>query len=105
MSRCYKPDSFLNLMKAEGHHFSDASEEGYGQCSYLRLIGKFETIHCSLLIGKSRVSSMKYISILRLELTAATLSIKMSKLIKRELDIEDYGDILDRQQGHLGLHQ
>ena len=90
VSRCYKPDSFLNLMKAEVHHFSDASEEGYGQCSYLRLISKFETIHCSLLIGKSRVSSMKYISILRLELTAATLSIKMSKLIKRELDIEDY---------------
>ena len=33
---------------------------------------------------------MKYISIPRLELTAATLSIKISKLIKRELDIEDY---------------
>ena len=89
MSRCYKPDNFDNVMKAEVHHFSDASEEGYGQCSYLRLIDEFETIHGSLLIGKSRVSPIKYVSIPRLELTAATLSIKMSKLIKRELDIED----------------
>ena len=71
-------------MKAEVHHFSDASEEGYGQCSYLRLINEFGTIHCSLLIGKSRVSPIKYVSIPRLELTAATLSIKMSKLIKNE---------------------
>ena len=90
MSRCYKPDNFDNVMKAEVRHFSDASEEGYGQCSYLRLINKFGTIHCSLLIGKSAVSPTKYVSIPRLELTAATLSIKMPKLIKRELDIEDY---------------
>ena len=77
-------------MKAEVHHFSDASEEGYGQCSYLRLIDEFGTIYCSLLIGKSRVSPIKYVSIPRLELTAETLSIKMSKLIKKELDIKDH---------------
>ena len=59
-------------MKAEVHHFSDATEEGYSQCSYLRLIDEFGTIHCSLLIGKSRVSPIKYVSIPRLELTAAT---------------------------------
>ena len=90
VNRCYKPDNFGNVMKAEVYHFSDASEEGYGQCSYLRLIDKFGTIHCSLLIGKSRVSPIKYISIPRLELTAATSSIKMSKLLKKALDIKDY---------------
>ena len=42
------------------------------------------------MIGKSRVNLVKYLSIPRLELTAATLSIKMSKLIKKELHIEDY---------------
>ena len=36
VSRCYKPDNFGNAMKAEVRHFSNASEEGYGQCSYLR---------------------------------------------------------------------
>ena len=90
VNRCYKPGNFGKVMKAEVHLFSDASEEGYGQCSYLRLIDEFGTIDCSLLIGKSRVSPIKYVLIPRLELTAATLSIKMSKLIKKELDIKDY---------------
>ena len=35
----------------------------------------------------------KYVSIPRLELTAATLSIKMSKLIKRELELNDVASI------------
>ena len=77
-------------MKAEVHHFFDTSEEGYAQCSYLRLINEFGTIQCSLLIRKSRVSPIRYVSIPRLELTAATLTIKLSKLIKKELNIEDY---------------
>ena len=49
-----------------------------------------KVIHCSLMIEKSRISSIKDVSVLRLELTAATLSINMSNLIKKELDIEDY---------------
>ena len=77
-------------MKEEVHHFLDESEEGYGQCSFLRLFDEVWTIHCSLVIGKSRVNLVKYLPIRRLELTAATLSIKMSKLIKKELHIEDY---------------
>ena len=90
MSRCYKPDNFINVIKAEVHHFSGTSEEGYDQCSYLRFIDEFRTIHCALLIGKSRIGPVKYVSIPRLELTVATLSIKMSKLIKKELNIKDY---------------
>ena len=42
------------------------------------------------MIGKSRVNLVKYLSIPRLELIAATLSIKMSKLTKKELHTEDY---------------
>ena len=61
-------------MKAEVHHFLDASEEGYGM-AYVHISG-------SLLIGKSRVNPIKYIPISRFELTAATLSIKMSKLME-----------------------
>ena len=30
VNRCYKPDNFINVMKAETHHFSDVIEEGYG---------------------------------------------------------------------------
>ena len=39
------------------------------------------------MIGKSRVTPEKYVSIPRLELTTATLSIKISQLIKRELEL------------------
>lgn len=38
VSRCFKLKETENLKKAELHHFSDASTEGYGQCSYLRLV-------------------------------------------------------------------
>ena len=66
----------ISMFQKGDLNFSDASEEGYGQCSYI--IDDFGTIHCSLLIGKSIVSPIKYVSVPRLELIAATLSIKMA---------------------------
>ena len=44
-------------------------------------------IHCCLIFGKSRVTPVKYVSIPRLELTPATLSVKISMMLKEELDI------------------
>ena len=39
ISRCFKPESFGRVTRAEPHHFADASQEnGYGTVSYLRLI-------------------------------------------------------------------
>ena len=52
------------------HHFSDASELGYGQCSYIRMVNETGRIHCSLLLEKSRVVHKKFMSIARLELQA-----------------------------------
>lgn len=91
MSRCYKPDHFGNVMKAEVHHFFKQKwRRIYSQCSSPRITGKFRSTQCSLLIGKSRVSPIKYVLFVRLKLTAAILSIKISTLIKKELVIEDY---------------
>ena len=77
ISRCIKPAGFGEIKRSSIHHFSDASEGGYGQSSYLRLENDQGKIHCVLLIGKSRVIPLKYISIPRLELIAATLSVKV----------------------------
>ena len=61
---------------------------GYGQASYLRLVDNHGKIHCTLLIGKSRVAPVRYVSIPRLELTAATVSGKVSKMLHKELNAE-----------------
>ena len=75
------------LKRSSIHHLLDASEGGYRQSSYLRLENDQGKIHFVLLIGKSRVSPLKYISIPRLEQIAATLSVKISLLLRRELEI------------------
>ena len=42
---------------------SDASECGYGQATYLRMVNDLEEVHPSLIFGESRVASVKYVSI------------------------------------------
>ena len=78
--RCIKPRMFGKIVETSLHHFSDTSEKGYGQCSYRRLVNDEGKIHCSLLVGKSRVTPKKFSSTPRLEL-AAVLSVKMTCLI------------------------
>ena len=41
------------------NNFSDASEIGYGQCSYLRVADENETMHYSLIRGKAMVAPKK----------------------------------------------
>ena len=56
------------------------SETGYGKAKYLRSTAVY---------WKSRVTTAKYVFIPRLEITATTLLIKMSHLIKKELELND----------------
>ena len=79
-SRCIKPHMFGKMVETSLHHFWDASEQGYGQCSYIRLVNDEGKIHCSLLVGKSRVTPDNFLPIPKLELTTAVLSVKMTCL-------------------------
>ncbi|XP_041472758.1 uncharacterized protein LOC121422022 [Lytechinus variegatus] len=91
--RCYKPKNFGSVKHAELHHFSDASQNGYGQCSYLRLVNEEGELSCSLVIAKSRVTPLKHQTIPRLELAAAVISTKMSAFLRKELtyhEIREY---------------
>ena len=72
-------------MRTELHHFSDASVKGYGQCSYVRMIDEQQRIHCTLVMGKSRVALLKPVTIPRLELTAAVCSVRIRQQLRREL--------------------
>ena len=89
IQRCLKPAGFGEVVTAELHHFSDASTSGYGQCTYLRLLNRDSKVHCSLIIGKSRVAPLKHVTIPRLELVAALVSVKISALLQRELEYEN----------------
>ena len=57
--RCFKTQEMNNLKGIELHHFSDASTEGYGQCTYLRLVDASNRVDCSLAMGKARVDPFK----------------------------------------------
>jgi len=83
--RCYKPMDFGIVSTVELHHFADSSAEAYGACSYLRLTSKQGSIHCSLLIGKCRLSPLKVLSIPKLELTAAVLAVRLDIMVRKEL--------------------
>ena len=85
--RCFTPDGFGEVQRAELHHFSDASSQGYGQCSYIRLLSK-DKVHCSLVMGKARVAPTKIVTITRLELTAAVTSAAVSNMLREELELK-----------------
>ena len=79
-----------DIKAIEFHHFSDASFKGYGQCSYARYVYQDDSVSCSLIIAKSRVSPLKPVTVPRLELTAAVLSVKASVFLNSEMD---YGSV------------
>ena len=85
IQRHVAPKEFGDIVSRELHHFSDASFSGYGQCSYLRIVNARGEVFCTLIMGKSRVTPMKTITIPRLELTAALVSVKIRNLLISEL--------------------
>jgi len=92
IQRCYLPEGFKEVQKYELHHFSDASVTGYGECTYLRAISASKQIHCSLVMGKARVAPTKVTTVPRLELSAAVVAVRISDMLKRELEIKDAQD-------------
>ena len=85
--RCVIPDEFVDGA-IELHHFCDASEVGYGACTYVRAINRRGQIHVSLLISKNRLAPVKPVTIPRLELLAAVVASNLDCVVRRELDIE-----------------
>ena len=91
VDRCLIPGNFGQCISLQLHHFCDASQEAYGTVSYLRLVNDRGVIHCSFLLGRSRLAPIRYMTIPRLELSAAVMAVKMHCLLQRELRL-DIGD-------------
>ena len=86
VNRCLKPSHLNIIVNTQLHHFSDASQYGYGVATYLRLTDITGQRSCQLLFAKSRLAPMKAVTIPRLELTAATLAVKVHRYVQSELD-------------------
>ena len=88
MPRCFKPEGFGRVARAELHHFADASQEhGYGTASYLRLINGQGNIRCSFVLGESPVRPLSgAVTVPKLELAAATLATRINEVVTKELE-------------------
>ena len=87
IDRCLIPRDFGECVDAQVHHFSDASEKGFGSVAYLRLTNAEGRIWCSFLCGKARVAPLKAITIPRLELVAAVMAVRINKRIEKAMDL------------------
>ncbi|XP_066600735.1 uncharacterized protein [Prorops nasuta] len=70
------------------HGFCDASKLGYGACIYLRSIDAKGNISVRLICSKSRVASLKEITIPRMELNGALTLARLYKEIRSIITIQ-----------------
>ena len=89
IQRCYRSRDLGKVVGTTLHCFSDASFTGYGVACYLRMVDAVGRVEVSLVMGKARVSPLKPTTVPRLELTAATVSVKLAALLVEELKIPE----------------
>jgi len=87
LPRCYFKDGSTNARSLQLHHFSDASEIGYGTVTYLRKESTDGKVECAFVMAKSRTAPLQYVSVPRLELQAATVAVRVHSLLLKELDL------------------
>ncbi|XP_068760402.1 uncharacterized protein [Montipora capricornis] len=89
LARCLKPAEFGVADVTELHHFADTSQIAYGAVSYARFVNEERNaVHCSFLVGKSRLAHVKPMTIPRLELSAAVVAVKLDRTLREELEIK-----------------
>lgn len=80
--RCLKPVN--SVEDPDLVTFSDASTDAFGACSYLRwklIDGTYTSV---LVAAKNRVSPLKVLSIVRLELSAAVIAKRLAEFLEKE---------------------
>ncbi|XP_073237808.1 uncharacterized protein [Porites lutea] len=87
VERCLRPKNFGRIVSSQLHNFSDASGEGYGAVTYLRVVNEAGNVHCAFLMGKSRQTPQKSVTIPRLELSAAVVATRLNKMMQHELAV------------------
>jgi hypothetical protein len=85
--RCLKVDDPSSVVM-ELHHFSDTSQVAYGSCTYLRSVNRSGVVSFNLVMSKSRVAPLKSVTIPRLELQAAVLSVSLDRVVRNAMSLE-----------------
>ena len=75
------------LLQLDG--FSDASEVAYGRVVYLTIMGCNDSVSTSLVIAKTKVASIKCITVPRLELCGAVLLARLLHRVAKVLEISE----------------
>ena len=79
----------LQTLNIELHGFSDASSKAYATSVYLRILNQdLNNAYVCLLIAKSKVAPVKYVSIPRLELCGAALLAKFLRFLMETMSLE-----------------
>ena len=86
VERCFKPRDFGEVESCQLHLFSDASEVAYSAAAYLRMVNNNVDVHCSFVMGKSRLSPLKPVTIPRMKPSAAVLSTRLDRMIRVEIE-------------------
>ena len=74
-----------SIQKTALHVFCDASQDAYDACAYLRHSFTDDTVECSLIAGKGRVSALKLLSICRLELMGVLVAVRLAETLVKEM--------------------
>ncbi|XP_068712986.1 uncharacterized protein [Montipora foliosa] len=86
--RCYFSRADHEKATPQLHHFCDASQIGYGTCTYLRIVYPDGTVECAFITEKSRNAPIKTVSIPRLKLQGALLAARVDFSVRKELNFE-----------------
>lgn len=78
-----------DCLATEIHGFSDASARAYAAAVYIRVMYSLEDVRVVLLTAKSKVAPLKMVSVPRLELNGASLSVKLLTFVQTSLALDN----------------
>lgn len=87
VDRCFKSPELGGIASCQLHHFSDASKQGYGAATYLRITDAGGNVKCSFVMGKARLAPIKPVTVPRMELSAAVVATRLEKMSRGELSL------------------
>ena len=83
--RCLKVSATSDITSVQLHVFSDASEDAFAVVAYTRMTDEDGQHTVSLMMSRTRVTPLKQLSIVRLELQPALLAVRLARAVQDEL--------------------